>query len=47
MTCRFIALARGQSTLAIYSRSSYGTGDFGVNAARIESWLAALNERLP
>ncbi len=47
ITVRFIALSPGQSTLAIYSRSIYGNSDFGVNAARIESWLAALNERLP
>jgi uncharacterized protein (DUF1499 family) len=30
------------STLAIYSRSLVGRGDFGVNRARIERWLAAL-----
>ena len=32
----------GQATLAIYSRSLIGHGDFGVNRARIERWLAAL-----
>jgi uncharacterized protein (DUF1499 family) len=32
----------GQSTLAIYSRSLVGYGDFGVNRARVERWLAAL-----
>jgi uncharacterized protein (DUF1499 family) len=32
----------GQATLAIYSRSLIGRGDFGVNRARIERWLAAL-----
>ncbi len=42
ITVRFIALAPAQSTLAIYSRSVYGTSDFGVNRKRIETWLAAL-----
>ena len=28
---------------AIYSRSLIGHGDFGVNRARIERWLAALD----
>lgn len=32
----------GQSTLAIYSRSLVGYSDFGVNRARVEHWLAAL-----
>ena len=31
------------ATLAIYSRSLVGSGDFGVNLARIERWLAALD----
>ncbi|WP_303978283.1 DUF1499 domain-containing protein [Dongia mobilis] len=26
--------------LAIYSRSNYGHGDLGVNAARVQDWLA-------
>jgi uncharacterized protein (DUF1499 family) len=34
----------GRSTLAIYSRSLVGYGDFGVNRARIERWLAALDK---
>jgi uncharacterized protein (DUF1499 family) len=35
--------AGNQSTLAIYSRSLIGRGDLGVNRARIERWLAALD----
>lgn len=33
----------GRSTLAIYSRSLVGSSDFGVNAARVKRWLAALS----
>ena len=32
-----------ESTLAIYSRSLVGRKDFGVNRARLERWLAALD----
>ena len=42
ITVRFIALNPERSTLAVYSRSVYGTSDFGVNRKRIETWLAAL-----
>lgn len=42
VTVRFIPVSPSQSTLAIYSRSVYGRSDFGVNRARIESWLSAL-----
>jgi uncharacterized protein (DUF1499 family) len=42
ITVRFIPLDGGRATLAVYSRSHYGRGDFGVNEARIRAWLAAL-----
>ncbi|MBI2254615.1 MAG: DUF1499 domain-containing protein [Proteobacteria bacterium] len=32
----------GEATLAIYSRSNYGYGDFGVNRSRVEAWLKRL-----
>ena len=32
----------GHATLAIYSRSNYGHGDLGVNAARLKRWLDRL-----
>lgn len=32
----------GRATLAIYSRSNYGYGDFGVNRRRVETWLKRL-----
>lgn len=44
ITVRFMALSPSQSTLAVYSRSVYGSSDFGVNRERIEAWMAALSE---
>lgn len=40
-----LPIGDNQSTLAIYSRSLIGRSDFGVNRARIERWLAALDPR--
>jgi uncharacterized protein (DUF1499 family) len=37
----------GRSDLIIYSRSVYGRSDFGVNRKRVETWLAALQKKLP
>ncbi|NQW00677.1 MAG: DUF1499 domain-containing protein [Rhodospirillales bacterium] len=42
ITLRFLQAPAGGSTLAIYSRSHYGKSDFGVNEARVRSWLAQL-----
>lgn len=36
----------GSAVLILYSRSVYGSGDFGVNRARVRAWLAALERRL-
>jgi uncharacterized protein (DUF1499 family) len=33
----------GGSALIVWSRSRFGYGDFGVNKARVEGWLAALD----
>ena len=33
----------GGAGLIIWSRARYGRGDFGVNRARVEAWLAALD----
>lgn len=44
---RFIDLGEGRSTVALYSRSQLGEGDFGVNRARIERWLAKLEKEAP
>jgi uncharacterized protein (DUF1499 family) len=44
---RFIDLGDGRSTIALYSRSQLGEGDFGVNRARIERWLEKLSREAP
>src|SRR5262245_33427611 len=46
ITVRFLPVDDTHSTVAIYSRSVYGKGDFGVNRARVEEWLARLKMRL-
>jgi hypothetical protein len=38
------AMAQGGSSLWVFSRSRFGTGDHGVNHARVELWMAALDE---
>lgn len=40
----FVAVAPDRSSLAIYSRSRYGRGDFGTNRRRVERWLRRLGE---
>jgi hypothetical protein len=44
---RFHDLGQGRSSLSIYSRSQVGRSDFGVNRARVETWLAELARTLP
>lgn len=39
---RFIPLATGGSTVAVYSRSRVGYSDLGTNRKRIDAWLAEL-----
>lgn len=46
VTLKFIPLGTDRSTLLVYSRSHYGYGDMGVNQARVETWLAALDAEL-
>jgi uncharacterized protein (DUF1499 family) len=38
--------ATGGATLAILSRLRFGQGDMGVNRARVEAWLGAVEDRL-
>jgi uncharacterized protein (DUF1499 family) len=47
ITIRFIPMGERKTTIAIYSRSVYGQGDFGVNKARIRAWIGKLNAMLP
>ena len=47
ITVRFIDQGSNTSTLAIYSRSSYGYSDMGANAERVKEWLEQLQNSLP
>lgn len=47
ITVRFIGQDSDTSTLAIYSRSSYGYSDLGANAERVKEWLEQLQKSLP
>jgi uncharacterized protein (DUF1499 family) len=39
---RFLDMGDGDAGVAVYSRARYGQSDLGVNRARVEKWLAAL-----
>jgi uncharacterized protein (DUF1499 family) len=39
-------LPDGTSTLAIYSQSNYGYGDFGVNKDRVHSWIGLIDAQV-
>ncbi len=39
--------AQDTSDLILYSRSVYGRGDLGVNRQRVETWLGAIDKKLP
>jgi uncharacterized protein (DUF1499 family) len=43
---RFFDLPDHQSTIALYSRSQLGEGDMGVNLARVQRWLSALEQEV-
>lgn len=42
ISARSVPLDEGRSTLAIFSRSRFGSHDLGVNRRRVERWLATL-----
>jgi uncharacterized protein (DUF1499 family) len=46
VTVEFVALAPDRSSLAIYSRSRYGRGDFGTNRQRVLRWLSEIEQRV-
>ncbi|WP_316013085.1 DUF1499 domain-containing protein [Roseobacter sp. HKCCA0434] len=43
ISVKFIDLGRGQSTVAIFSRSRMGHSDMGVNEQRVRNWLEPLS----
>jgi uncharacterized protein (DUF1499 family) len=46
VTVAFMPVGDARSTLAVLSRSRYGRRDFGVNAARIDAWMAMLQQMM-
>jgi uncharacterized protein (DUF1499 family) len=42
---KIIDRGEGRSTLALYSRSQVGRGDFGVNRKRLQRWLKRIGEK--
>ena len=46
ISVQLVSLSPARSTLAIYSRSTYGYSDLGVNKARIKAWIGTLEREL-
>jgi uncharacterized protein (DUF1499 family) len=46
ITFQAFPLPDGTSTLAIYSQSNYGYGDFGVNKDRVRSWIGLIDAQV-
>lgn len=44
VTVEFVPLGPDKSSLAVYSRSRYGGGDFGTNRKRVLAWLDRLQQ---
>jgi hypothetical protein len=44
VTVEFVALDADRSSIAIYSRARYGSGDFGTNRRRVLAWLGHLEQ---
>jgi uncharacterized protein (DUF1499 family) len=42
ITLQVFPLPDGSSTLAVYSQSNYGYGDFGVNKDRVRAWIGLI-----
>ena len=46
ISSRVIAMSEHQSTLAVYSRSTVGYWDLGVNRRRVQEWVLSLGDRV-
>ncbi len=46
ITLQVFPLPDGGSTLAIYSQSNYGYGDFGVNKDRVRAWIGLIDAQV-
>ena len=46
ITLQAFPLPDGTSTLAIYSQSNYGYGDFGVNKDRVRAWIGLIDAQV-
>lgn len=45
VTAEFLALDGDRSGVAVYSKSRYGSGDFGTNRRRVLAWLDRLRQQ--
>jgi len=46
ITLQAFPLSDGGSTLAVYSQSNYGYGDFGVNKDRVRAWIGLIDAQV-
>jgi uncharacterized protein (DUF1499 family) len=46
ITVQVFPLPDGNATLAIYSQSNYGHGDFGVNKDRVRAWIGLIDAQV-
>ncbi len=46
ITLQVFPLPDGGSTLAVYSQSNYGRGDFGVNKDRVRAWIDLIDAQV-
>lgn len=46
VSVRFVEVDEARSTLALFSRSRYGSSDLGVNEKRVQRWIDATQGRL-